>query len=118
VDRRLALLAPSQELPTPYSGLSSVFATGSALAGDYEAALVFVDVTPVIELNPLAKPGDTNPTNEFVLMDGLRVNDWIHLTTPLPAVDDDCQVTGVLHFRHGDSKLEPRSADDVACTPP
>ena len=73
----------------------------------------------VTELDPAAGPGDANPNNEFVVDGLLRVNDYIYLTTPMPNVGETyTSITGILDYRNGNSKLEPRRAADLASGPP
>jgi imidazolonepropionase-like amidohydrolase len=80
---------------------------------DYDAVLVRVLDVTVTEAEPPAGPGDSAPTNEFVVDNSLRVNDFIFLIDPLPQVGTRfSSITGILHFANGNSKLEPRSASD------
>jgi len=80
---------------------------------NYEAVLVRVLDVTVTEVEPPAGPGDSAPTNEFVVNSSLRVNDFIFRLDPLPQVGTRfSSITGVLHFANGNSKLEPRSASD------
>jgi hypothetical protein len=89
-------------------------ATNGALAEAYEGVLVSVSPVVVIEQNPLAGPGDRNPTQEFVIEGGLRVNDFLTSLSPLPAVGENWEmIVGILRFGNGDYKLEPRNSNDI-----
>ncbi|MBM4380656.1 MAG: lamin tail domain-containing protein, partial [Deltaproteobacteria bacterium] len=76
----------------------------------------------VADLQPAAGPGDTSPSNEFTVSatsggPQLRVNDFFY-RVPSPAVGDTFSLLrGVLQFRNGNSKLEPRGAADVQLPP-
>jgi hypothetical protein len=66
----------------------------------------------VSSLNPPAGAGDMDPTNEFVIQDGLRVNDFI-MSFTLPAQGQQYrQLIGILRLGNEDYKLEPRSMND------
>ena len=89
-------------------------ATGGGLSEAYEGVLVRVSPVEVIITNPPAGPGDRDPTNEFVVAGGLRVNDFITSLQPLPEIGETWeQVQGVLRLGNGDVKLEPRSREDI-----
>ena len=89
-------------------------ATGGLLAESYEGLLVEITPVSVTEVNPPAGPGDRDPTREFVIAGGLRVNDFITSLAPLPEVGDSWDyIAGVLRLGNGDYKLEPRDALDV-----
>ena len=100
--------------PAPIVVTPAAVATDGEDAEAYEGVLVSSEGA-VTELNPPAKQdqGDQDPTNEFVLDDALRVNDFIFLADPMPDEGDYVFVTGVLHFANGDMKLEPRRAEDI-----
>jgi len=99
--------------PEPEEGNSADLSTGGSLADTWEGLLVHVASAEVTAHNPVAGPGDTDPTGAFVLDGLLRVNDYLHATTPLPLIGDSVSITGVLHFANEDSKIEPRNASDV-----
>ncbi len=84
-----------------------------------ESVLVRVENVQVTELEPPAGPGDSNPNNEFVVDGALRVNDFIYLVSPAPTVGSVyTSITGVLDYRNGYSKLEPREALDLVAGAP
>jgi large repetitive protein len=94
-------------------------ATGGARAAALEGVLVRVENVTVLDVAPAPGPGDVVPTNEVGVTGGLRVDDLLYLVSPFPALGDVyASVTGVLVFRHGSSKLAPRSAADVVAAPP
>ncbi len=100
--------------PAPLLVDPSDVATGGSLSDPYEGVLVRVEDVEVLQHDPPAGPADTDPTGEFVVSGGLRVNDYLTDLSPRPAIGDRVHVTGVLRFANDDSKIEPRSRDDVA----
>lgn len=87
---------------------------GGNVATSLEAVLVRVENVVVTELEPPAGPGDSNPNNEFVVDDALRVNDFLHLANPMPIVGAGyTSITGLLSYRNNNSKLEPRTQADL-----
>jgi cytosine/adenosine deaminase-related metal-dependent hydrolase len=109
----IEILAQGEPVPAAQVVDPAQVATGGSLAAAYEGVLVSVLDAAVTALNPPAGAGDTDPTYEYVLAGGLRVNDYMYRTDPFPLVDDVYTVTGVLRYANNDSKLEPRDADDV-----
>jgi len=100
--------------PDPVIVTPAEVATGGAKAWELEGVVVAVTDVEVTELQPAAGPGDADPTDEFVVDDELRVNDLLYLTSPFPTVGEEFgYIGGVLRYASGDSKLEPRDADDV-----
>jgi len=98
--------------PTPVV-LTAAQAAGST-PNSYEGVLATVNDVDVTEVNPPPGSGDASPTNEFVVVGGLHVNDLMYLMSPLPAVGTKfASITGVLDYRNNMQKLEPRSAADV-----
>lgn len=98
--------------PAPVA-LTAAEASGTT-ANPYEAVLAVVSDAQVTSNNPAPGPGDAAPTNEFVVEGTLRVNDLLFLTTPLPAVGTTyATITGVLDYRNGNQKIEPRSGVDL-----
>ncbi|MBN92953.1 MAG: hypothetical protein CL928_02645 [Deltaproteobacteria bacterium] len=100
--------------PTPEDVTVAEVTTGGARANALEGILVAVAGAQVIEHNPPAGPGDVDPTGAFVLEGGLRVNDFLSPLSPLPLIGDTVQVTGLLRFANDNSKVEPRTSQDVA----
>ena len=88
-------------------------ATGGDRAEELEAVLVSVSSVTVSSVNPPARDGDSDPTNEYVVDGGLRVNDVLYATDPFPVPGDVLNISGVLRFAYADSKLEPRGPADV-----
>ena len=98
----------------PLNVEASSVATNGVNAEAYEGMLVSISPVEVIEQNPLAGPGDRDPTREFVIAGGLRVNDFLTSLTPLPDVGETWEeIVGVLRLGNGDFKLEPRYLTDV-----
>src|SRR5262249_8079004 len=63
--------------------------------------------------------GDTPPTNEFVVDNAVRVNDYLYLITPFPLVGTNyASLTGILDYRNNDSKIELRGPADVVVGTP
>ncbi|XXF74962.1 lamin tail domain-containing protein [Myxococcaceae bacterium GXIMD 01537] len=92
-------------------------ATGGARAAALEGVLVKVSNVTVTALEPAPGAGDKAPTNEFVVDNVLRINDYLFAYT-MPAVNDTFfSLTGVLEYRNNNSKIEPRSAADFVAQP-
>ena len=101
--------------PTPVEVTVPEVATGGDLAEEYEGVLVVTE-GEVTSYDPAAGPGDEDPTGEFMLDETLRVNDYMTSLEPRPMIGDTVSVTGILRWANEDSKIEPRSADDVQVT--
>jgi cysteine-rich repeat protein len=108
-----------EALPIPIVETAANVATGGMRAAALEGVIVQVDSPTVTDINPPPGPGDSAPTNEFVVDGALRVNDYLYLVAPFPSVNDNyVSLTGILEFRNGHSKLEPRGAGDVVAGAP
>ena len=109
VDASMGEAAPDAIVVT-----SADVATGGAKATALEAVLVQVQNVVVSDAMPAPGPGDMAPTNEFEVDASLRVNDLFFALNPLPPVGATfASLTGILDYRNGNSKLEPRDANDV-----
>jgi large repetitive protein len=92
---------------------------GGDTANEYEGVIATVENVIVSSDNPPPGPADNPPTNEFEVDSALRINDFLFLTTPLPAVNSVfSSISGILDYRNGNQKLEPRSAADLVAGPP
>ena len=109
----VTLLESALPVPTPVTVSPAAVATDGDEAWDYEGVLIEVRNAEVTSLDPPAHASDSTPINEFVVDDSLRVNDFYYLMDPFPFVGDVLDITGVLRFAYGDSKLEPRDENDV-----
>ena len=109
----LELIEGNTPLPDPVMELAANVGTGGELADAYEGVLMLIAEAEVTELNPPAGSGDTDPTNEYVLDDALRVNDYFYLTEPFPEIGQNMTVMGILRWANDDSKLEPRDEMDI-----
>ncbi len=97
--------------PPPVVSLPIDIATGGAAAAQLEGVIVEVQDVDVTGLDLMY--------NEFLVNDGLRVNDLLYLASPFPAVGDSFSaVRGILEYRNANSKIEPRSAADLVAGPP
>ncbi len=115
---KFTVVASANEPPPPPVVVESAAAFGSD-ATPLEAVLVQIDGALVTDLAPAAGPGDMAPTNEFVVDGTLRVDDLLHLATPAPVLGQAYKsITGILAFRNGEQKLEPRQASDLVLGPP
>ncbi|MDF1565685.1 MAG: DUF4215 domain-containing protein [Deltaproteobacteria bacterium] len=113
----VTVLSSGEALPAPV--VVTPAEAGGTLPTPLESVLVRVQGVSVTEVEPAPGPGDASPNNEFVVDGQLRVNDYIYLTTPLPTVGETySSITGVLDYRNGNSKLEPRRAADLSSGPP
>ena len=109
----IIILSSDNSLPDPVTVTTTEVMTGGDLADDYEAVLVQINSATVTNLTPAIGAGDSDPIQEYVLNDELRVNDLIYLTTPFPQIGDEISITGPLRFANGDSKIEPRDENDI-----
>jgi cysteine-rich repeat protein len=115
-------------LPVPLVVSPAEARTGGARAAALEGVLVQLDNVYVTKQEPSLGAADKAPSNEYVVdttagtdgeTAGVRVNDYFYLTSPLPAVGAKFRmVRGVLDFRNGNSKVEPRDAQDLLAAPP
>jgi hypothetical protein len=97
---------------------ADVATTGSRAAA-LESVLVSVSDVRVTDIAPAPGAGDAAPTNEFVVEGSLRVNDLLYLVSPFPTVGVVyATLTGVLDYRNGNSKLEPRASTDLVLGAP
>jgi large repetitive protein len=105
------VLSSGEAPPTPVAVTAAQVA--GTTAGPLESVVVQVTNAAVSNIAPAAGPGDAAPTNEFEITGGLRINDFLHLVAPFPSVGTVySSITGVLDYRNGNQKLEPRSAAD------
>jgi large repetitive protein len=104
--------------PDPVPVTTGEIATQGARAAALESVIVTVKDPKVTDIAPPPGTADMAPTNEFVISDGsggVRVNDFLFLITPFALVDEAfTSITGILDFRNDNSKIEPRSAADLA----
>lgn len=113
--RSIEVVAQDVALPEITTVTAAEVGTGGARAEALEAARIQVLNATVTAVNPPAGPGDSDPTNEFVLDDALRVNDLIFTVEPFPTVGETLdRVAGVLRFANEDSKLEITGAEDIS----
>ncbi len=107
--------------PAPAAVLATAadVATGGARARALEGVLVRVEGVAVTSVSPAPGTADPAPTNEFQVTGGLRVNDFLHLANPFPAVGQEyASISGVLRFANDHSKLEPRGPEDLVAGAP
>jgi len=108
------LTSLGEAAPEPVVVAPAEVATGGARAAALEGVLVRVSGVAVTAVAPPLGAGDAAPSNEFVVDGTLRVDDLLHLASPFPAVGTAyASLTGILVFRTGDSKLEPRAGADL-----
>jgi cysteine-rich repeat protein len=111
-------------LPAPVVVSPADIRTGGPRARELEGVLVQLNDVFVTLVEPSRGSGDTAPTNEFVVdaaastngeQLGVRVNDTMYKPATLPSVGMKLgYVRGMLNHRHGNSKVEPRDAQDLA----
>ncbi|XXX77213.1 lamin tail domain-containing protein [Sorangium sp. So ce134] len=93
--------APAPELVAPAD-----IATGGPRAAELEGVLVEVEDVRVTGLDAMYY--------ELIVTGDLRVDDLLYRADPLPAVGDRfARIRGILNYRNDDSKVEPRSAEDL-----
>ncbi|MCH9688692.1 MAG: amidohydrolase family protein [Deltaproteobacteria bacterium] len=82
------------------------------LQAELEGVVVVVFIAQVTDIAPPAGPGDDG-TNEFEIMGGLRVNDFMHVADPFPVVGQTySQIIGISRWANDFTKLEPRDSAD------
>jgi cysteine-rich repeat protein len=115
-------------LPAPVAVSPADVRTGGPKAAALEGVLVELSNVYVTKQEPSLGAADRAPSNEFVVDTtagtdgeavGVRVNDYLYLASPLPAVGTKFRlVRGVLEIRNSNFKVEPRSAQDFVVPPP
>ncbi len=118
------VLSSGEGPPAPTVATADELQAGPRAAA-LEGVVVEVQNVTVTSVAPALGAGDSAPSNEFVVdgpsgaIDTLRVDDLLFLLTPFPTVSEQfAALRGVLTFRHGNSKLEPRSVEDVLSASP
>jgi large repetitive protein len=104
--------------PAPVAVAPADVATGGSRAAALEGVVVQVSGVQVTDIMPALGAGDKAPSNEFVVntssAGGVRVDDFLFLVTPMPAVATMYQsISGILMMKNGDSKIQPRAATDL-----
>jgi large repetitive protein len=120
-------LSASNALPPPVPVSPAQVRTGGERAEALEGVLVRLSDVFVTKQEPSPGPADPAPTYEFVVdvaagtdgeTAGVRVNDFLYRLPALPAVGTKFRsLTGVLNFRNGHSKIEPRHAQELVLPP-
>lgn len=109
----ISVVASGVTLPDPVVVTPAEVATGGTRATALEAVLVTIPDTTVTSKNPTPGASDPTPVNEYVVGDGVRVDDGIFNTFGTVNVGDRISVTGILTFAFSNSKILPRFAEDV-----
>ncbi|MDQ3263072.1 MAG: lamin tail domain-containing protein [Myxococcota bacterium] len=119
------VLSSGEAPPAPNLATADELQTGGTRAAALEGVLVQVQDVTVTSVAPALGAGDSAPSNEFMVdgpsgaTDTLRVDDLLFLISPFPTLGEQfASLSGVLTFRHGNSKLEPRSVADVVSASP
>jgi cysteine-rich repeat protein len=108
-----------QPLPLPVQVNPADVRTGGRSAAALEGVLVELSnvyVTKQDTFNEFIVDTTTGTDGDTA---GVRVDDYLYLRTPMPAVGTKFRfLRGVLTFRNGNSKVVPRSAQDFVLPPP
>jgi len=100
--------------PDPVLAPAADVATGGARAATLEGMVVEVLNVEVTNAAPPPASGDTAPTFEFEVTGGLRIDDFLYRTPDFPVLGDGfSSIRGVLRYANNQSKLEPRSEEDL-----
>ncbi|HEY3449918.1 MAG TPA: amidohydrolase family protein [Myxococcales bacterium] len=100
--------------PAPTVVLPAEIATGGARAGKLEAVIVQVNAVMVTNPNPTPEASDLTSPWEFEVTGALRVHDFLFHVPVKPNLNDNyTSIAGILHWDHGNSKIEPRLAADL-----
>jgi cysteine-rich repeat protein len=114
-----AAISSGNPLPAVVAVTPAEIADNGARAAQLESVLVSVPSVTVADIAPPVGPRETAPTNEFMVDSGLRINDYLYLIAPFPAVGETfLSVTGIAGWRNGHFKLEPRFIADYVFGPP
>ena len=93
-------------------------ATAGSLSAAYTGVLVAVKDVVVESITP-DPAGQSTPTNEFSVTGGLLVDDYFYKVAPFPSNGDTISsIAGVLKYSWNNTKLTPRSIDDIQLGPP
>jgi len=115
----ITVLSSGNALPPPVVVTAAEVSTGGMRAAALEGVFVRLNGVQVASITPAPGMGDSTPNNEYTVSQPpataeLRVNDYLYLTTPFPLVGENMGfIQGILQFRYGDSKLEPRAETDM-----
>ncbi len=115
----IAVLTHGNMLPAPVLVTPADVTSGGPRATVLEGVFVRLENVFVADAGPTPDPSDTPPTNEFTVQKlpmaaELRVNDYLYQTTPHPQAGEQLGfIQGILEFRNGSSKLEPRGDFDL-----
>jgi cysteine-rich repeat protein len=118
----VTVLSSGESLPAFTSVTVEEVATGGARAAQLEGVLVQLPAgVTVVDEAPAPGAGDTTPTHEFTVAatsggTQLRVNDFLY-RVGAKQNDTFSLLRGVLQYRNGNSKLEPRGPSDVQLPP-
>ncbi len=114
------VLSQGEAPPDPVVVTPAEVATGGAKATTLEAVVVEVQDVQVTDIDPAPGPGQATPNDELTVDSipptgaALRVNSYLYLVTPYPAVGDTfTRLAGVLRLANGNTKIEPRGAADL-----
>lgn len=99
-------------LPDPV--VLTVAQASGTMPNGYEGVLATVENVTVTDATPAPGPGEGGATGEFEVGGALRVDNFIYTTLPIPAEGVTfTSITGVLAYKNGNQKIEPRSAADL-----
>ncbi|MBE2251428.1 MAG: DUF4215 domain-containing protein, partial [Myxococcus sp.] len=117
------VVSPTRNNPLPAPTVVMIGEVNAAMATRaraLEGVLISLSgPATVADIAPAPGAGDTPPTNELTIVEmtggmELRVNDFMYALSPFPApMDTFAQVRGVLQYRNGNYKLEPRNPFDI-----
>lgn len=111
------VVASGHAPPTPEPATVADIIEGGTLQQELEGVVVEVTDLMVTDVMPMAGPGNGDPTNEFEVAGGLRVNDFFYLVDPFPMVGQTYpRVAGVARWANDFTKLEPRNLADYPAT--
>ncbi len=110
----VSVVTSGNPLPAPIVANPTEINTTGTRKAELEGVLVRVENVTVTDIEPALGPGDKEPDNEFVVTGDLRINDYLYLVTPFPAVGEVfSSITGILEWRNDNMKIEPRDANDI-----
>ena len=113
VNSQITTVDTLSALPEPVLVTSADVATGGPQSETLESVLIRVQDVIVTDTAP--DPGtQSGPTNEFEVDSALLVDDEFHLIAPFPETGESFQhLTGILRYDWSNTKIAPRSPNDV-----
>jgi hypothetical protein len=107
------VLSSDNAPPPPVTASAAALAAGGAQQEALEGVVVRVVDAEVSDIAPPPGAADSEPTGEFEIVGGLRVDDLFYAPNPFPSLGQTFpELLGVARWANGLGKLEPRGQQD------